>query len=354
MLELICQQRYRVDGIPVDTNSKYRNHGAASDTSPAPGPAPDRGAIQFANPASQVLIPLGTLGAWSPLVALKIEVDLRIEPTGALDQTLVEGNGSFLFYIDQHAPAASVMAEGAPMYVRASGQFAPDGAFHPVPTGRWVTLGFEHDGFAKMRVLIDGNLVGETIVDAGVPGVSAPGVSVGNRVAGGRPLLGDIEELRIWRLDPNEMKRQFLCRPYTAKTAKCWEDIVRKVGQWLRDHPAQAKSIANDLAALRRQLMHGIYLLPLAEQDHLRGILNRYQRLWCQGHIHGPEMAGVFTDYIGWIRRHGLDPESGSAWTELKPALERMRHDLHGINWNCDPEAQALFELIRRAQGEVH
>jgi hypothetical protein len=353
MLELICQQRYQEKkGIPVDI-SGYRNHGGASDTSPAPGPAPNRGAIQLSKPNSRVLIPPGTWGAWTPLVALKIEVDLKIEPTSALEQTLVEGSGSFLFSIDQHAPAASVVsAGGTPMYVRAAGAFAPDGGVHPVPTGRWVTLGFQHDGFARMQLLIDGQLVGESIVDESVPGVSAPGVSVGNRVAGGQPLLGNIEELRVWRLDPRQMKRDFLSRPYTSHTAACWEELLRQLARWLRENPVSAGRLTRLLETLQRQFLHGLLLLPQAEQAQARRIVNRYELLWRQGRIDGPEMAAVFVEFIRWMRRHGLDPESGPVWSELEPLLRQISEATHA-HLNCDQAAQRFRDLMRHADREA-
>jgi hypothetical protein len=204
-----------------------------------------------------------------------------------------------------------------------------------------------------MQLLIDGKLVGENIVDNGVAGVAGSGVSVGNRLSGGRPLLGAIEELRIWRLDPRQMKRNFLCRPYTAKTAMCWTDIFRQIGQWLRDHPAEAQTIANDISALERKVLHGLYLLPQPERAHLRNVVNRYQQLWCSGNIEGPEMSAVFVDFIRLIRKQGLDPESQPVWNELKTLLQRMHTDLHKIDLNCDPAGKAFMDLIRNADKEV-
>jgi hypothetical protein len=222
-----------------------------------------------------------------------------------------------------------------------------------VPTNRWVTLAFEHDGFAKMQLLVDRQLVGEAIVDNNVPGVAGSGVSVGNRLSGSRPLLGDIEELRIWRFDPRQMQRDFLCRPYTAKTAKCWEDIFRRIGQWLRDHPAEAQSLADAIAALQRKMLHGLYLLPQAERTQLSRVAGHYQQLWCDGNIEGPEMSAIFIEFIRILRRHGLDPASEPVWNELKSQLQQMSTELHGFDLNCDPAVLALSGLIRDADKEA-
>jgi hypothetical protein len=102
MLELILQQRYRVSGIPVDI-SPFRNHGTAFNTLGVAGPASDHDVVQFPHPTSQVKIGLGTMGAWSPLVALKIEVVARVDPQAGRTLTLVEGDGSYRFGIFETA-----------------------------------------------------------------------------------------------------------------------------------------------------------------------------------------------------------------------------------------------------------
>ena len=91
MLELICQQRYRVAGVPTDL-TPYRNHGKAIDAPGVPGSKPGADVIQFPNPDSRVAIGLGKFGAWAPLRALKIEVVARLDPHASFVLGLVEGS----------------------------------------------------------------------------------------------------------------------------------------------------------------------------------------------------------------------------------------------------------------------
>jgi hypothetical protein len=353
VLEMICQQRYRELGIPVDV-SPYRNHGAAAGTTAAAGPAPGRGAIHFGTPASRVAIPLGEWGAWAPLVALKVEVDVRLDPAAARTQVLVAGEGSFQFAIEELAPAAVVTGPGGTqMYVRADGTFSPDGQLHKVPANQWVTLGLEHDGYARMLLRIDGVVVGQTIVNAGVPGVTGAGVSVGNAAGGNVPIHGDLEELRVWRYDPRAMKRDFLGRPYSEETAHCWEDLFRALFQWMRDHPADADSLVRLLDAQRRALLHGLGLLPPAELDHLRKLGRHYENLWRQGRLGGREMTDVFVGFIRVVRAHGLDPTADPRWGELKALLRRIHLELPEADLDCDPEIRGLEKAIRRAEREA-
>src|SRR5581483_2908697 len=100
MLELICQERYRVDGIPVDIGP-YHNHGRRHDTARVAGTAAGQSAIAFPNPDSRVSISAAG-GQWTPLVALRIEVRAKVNPSAASNLTLVDG-GSFRFRIVESA-----------------------------------------------------------------------------------------------------------------------------------------------------------------------------------------------------------------------------------------------------------
>ena len=91
-------------------------------------------------------------------------------------------------------PAATIMSAATTPLRRTN-------KYHPVPANRWVTLGFHHDGFAKMRLFIDDELVGEAIVEGGIPPVQGLGVSIGNDVdQDDLQFPGEIDEVRIWRL----------------------------------------------------------------------------------------------------------------------------------------------------------
>jgi hypothetical protein len=346
MLELILQQRYRVSGIPVDI-SPYKNHGTGFDTPGVTGPAPNHDVAHFPHPASRVKIGLGTMGAWAPLVTLQIEVLARVDPRAARTLTLVEGDGSFRFGIMETALEA--MFPGPPgdgTYIRSDSSHAPDGQMHAVPANRWVTLGFQHDGFAKMRLLIDGRVVGETTVAGAIPPVGPGGVSVGNTVAGGIPLLGDIDETRIWRLYPRGMQQEFLCRPYDATTAQCWEAIFAAVRNWAKSNPAEAGALTNLLAAQQRRLIRALFLLPQAEQTKIRAILREYAKLWCEGRIDGAKMRDVLRRWIAALRRHGLDPASDPLRGEIEALRQRIRLNL---NLDCDPAIKAFLGLLQQA-----
>jgi hypothetical protein len=349
MLELILQQRYRVDGIPVDI-SPYRNHGIGFDAPKAPGPAPDHDVVLFPHPASRVSIGLGTQRAWAPLLALKVEVLARVDPRAARTLTLVEGDKSFRFGILETALEASFHGPpGGGTYIRSDSSYAPDGQFHAAPANRWARLGFSHDGFGKMKLFIDGAVVAETTVAGAVPAVQAGGVSIGNAVTGGTPLLGEIDEVSIWRAYPRGVDQEFLCRPYDKATAQCWEAVFRAVRDWVKREPTEAQALASLLAAQQRRLLRTLFLLPPAEQTKVRASLQEYARLWCQGRIDGPEMREVLRRWLAALRQHGVDPASDPYRAELESLRQRAAIDPRALTLDCDPAAAAFLRLLEQA-----
>ncbi len=349
MLELISQQRYREKATPVDVGP-YHNHGTPVDTASAAGTVPGRTAISFPDAGSRVSISPGDKGQWTPLVGLRIEVVAKVDPQAAYQLTLLEGHGAFWFGIGQTALEASF--EGPPgsgTYVRSADAFSPDGSLHAVPANRWVRLGFDHDGYSRMQLLIDGTIVGETPVTAGVPPVQNTGVSIGNKVGGGQPLLGIVDEVRVWRLYPKEMRDEFWCRPYTAATAKCWEEFFKAVQNWAATHPADLKTLLDLLSVQLRALVRSLYLLPASEQAAIRAILKEYLRLWCAGRIDGHEMRSVLDRLVAALRSQGIDPVFGALGAELDALRQRSGLDPKQLALHCDPKLAAFLKHLEHA-----
>jgi len=346
MLELICQQRYRVAGVPTDL-SPYRNHGSAIDAPGVPGSHPGKDAIRFSNADSRVKIGLGNLGAWAPLRALKIEVVARLDPSAGRTLGLAAGDGSFFFFVGETALEAIVYGPSGNMHVRSADADSPDGRLHAVPANRWARLAFYHDGFAKMHLSIDGRIVGEKTVPHGVPSVKGGGVAIGNNIADGYPLHGDIDEISIWRLDPNEMRREFLCRHYSAKEARCWEAIFRAIHAWAAHHPSEAKALFGLIDAHMNNFSRALFMLPEAEQATLRAILQDYVKHWCKGPIDSHQMGKILHRWVSELHRLKLDKTGALNSDEILPLLSGF--DLKKLNVKCDPAAIAFLELIRKA-----
>jgi Concanavalin A-like lectin/glucanases superfamily len=348
MLELICHQSYTWNGVPAD-KSPYRNHGSAFNTDGSfDGSEPGSGVIKFPHPDSRVRIANGP--AWEPLIALKIDVLARVDPHARRWSRLVAGHDSFQFGILEGALEAQFNnSTGNDNYVRSADAFAPDHQYHPVPANKWVKLGFHHDGFARMRLFIDDVLVGEAIVEGGIPPVQHLGVSIGNNIdSDDLQFPGEIDELRIWRLDPKAMKREFLGRPYTHDEARCWQQHAEQVIDWMRKNPEQRSALARQIRAAQNSFIRALFLLPESDQAKLRALLSAFANLWFAGKIAGPEMEKVLCDWIALLRSLGLDPSSDPAHQNLTATLEALNSKTHDV-LECDPQIAAFLDLLRNA-----
>ena len=349
MLELICQQRYRANGASVDL-SLYRNHGTAIDAPRGPSADSAHSPIQFPNLDSRVWIGLGGLNAWNPLVALKIEVDAKLQRARQPGDTfgLAFGDRSFSFFLDSSTDGTySLVAQVAGPPITDLRTVAT------APFDRWVTLGFFHDGFSKLQLLVDGKIIGQTSVSAGVPPVQSGGVTIGNRLSQGMPLHSEINEVRIWRLDPNQMKREFLCRPYDSASARCWEAIFRAVQQWKKSDPAGAKALTDRIVSAQNNLIRAVTQLPPSEQSEVRAMLGEYLVLWCKGHLDHARMRDFLRRWLAFLRRHGLDAQSGPSAGEIQIALRRVGIDPATLNLECDPKALAFFRMLEHEAQSV-
>src|SRR5438067_2452774 len=136
MLELICEERFPVDGIPID-RGPFHNHGRRHGTTPVPGASAGKTAVSFPSATSRVSMasdlepPGGPERQWTPLNALRVEVVAKVDPRAALVLTMIEGHGSFRFEInDQALEGAFDGPPGTPTHVRSDEAHSPDGVFH--------------------------------------------------------------------------------------------------------------------------------------------------------------------------------------------------------------------------------
>jgi hypothetical protein len=340
---MICQQRYRIAGLPVDL-SPYRNHGIATATGVAPGPGIAGQAITFDAVNSAVHVKPGSAGAWQPLTALKIEVDVRVpDPTLARTLCLIEGDAAFRFQIFEHAIEATLFTGGGiePTHLRAADAFAPDHAFHPVVPGRWVTLGLYHDGFAKTQLTMDGRLVAETLVKGSVAGVGAGGVSIGNGLGGGTPLHGAISEVRVWRLDPQAIRREFLCRPIDADVVECLAATFEQTQAWIAAHPDEAAQLVALVEARTAQVIRTLQLLPDKERDQARAALDHMTGLWCQGRIDGKAMEKALAAWRAVLARAGVADTSDTDAARIRDIAAASFPD---VSIKCD---KALRKFLK-------
>ncbi|MFL1462271.1 LamG-like jellyroll fold domain-containing protein [Roseococcus sp. DSY-14] len=349
MLELVCDQGYGANGVPVD-RSPYRNHGRAVD---APGVAgPGGGALSFPMAGSAVALGLGgPARPFAPLVALRVEALVRLPDAAAARYgVVVDGDSAFRLAVDDGAPTVAVLNAGGGLeQVRADPASAPDGRLHPLPLGRWVELVAEHDGAAHLRLFMDGALVAAKVTGPGhVAAVRGRGVTIGNAVGGGMPLGGALARLRLWRHDPAAMRREFLARPMTPELAACWEEIIRRVRAWMAADPAGAAALLDAVRAETDAFLRALRLRPEPAQDRLRHALAEVLAAWFAGEIGGRRMEQAYGAWRAALAEQGFS----SALPEVAladPAPWVVRPPPPTLDAGCDPQLLRFLRIMARA-----
>lgn len=348
MLELICHHTYRWGGLAADL-SPYGCHGASADTGAQDdGVGVGSGAATFRRLQSAIRIPPGR--AWAPLGALKIEVTLRVDvaggfgPAGAFRQ-VIEADSAFLLTITPFGIVeATVGPSAAGESLTSDAAFAPDGIDHVLPANQWTQIGLLWDGEGSAELSIDGAVVGARHdLELAAPGVAAGGVVIGNWLLGSMPLLGAIDEIKIWRRDPRELRRNFLARPIDRTTADCWERLARAVFAYGARNPDCAHRLRTSLAGAIDRLRRAMLAAPGGRERYAE-LCERYARHWRAGELGDPGAAGVVAEISRFLRELGLDGDAdpdlrsllaSECWRELVARLPGLP---------CDPAILAFID----------
>lgn len=308
MLQLILHHTYKLLGEAVDV-SGLGTHGRSLNVNYLPdGIAPGSGSIGFDQPGSRVRVKPHPV--WRRLRALKIEAWVKVDALG-VRQNIIEGDGSFAFFIHPDGELLGTfyapMTAGGPItwHGASSVSNAVNGEPYYIPVGEWIKLTYLHDGFASLRLYVDDRLVAANYgLISAVPGVSGYGVHIGNWPAGDRfTFAGEIDEVKIWRYDADQMTEQFFCRPVDATAASCLAEVLNHLNT-LREDPETWERTLLYLRCIHQNQQKLIRAVRGLGEDAIRtaqDFSRRYQDLWCAGKINGPEMETLMYAWRDWL-----------------------------------------------------
>jgi hypothetical protein len=217
--ELICHHSYQgIPGVVVDSSPPRASFGKAVGLDDGDfltdGATPGSGAVRvFGN--GSVYVPTDA-PAWQSVIGIKGEVVLR-----RLGQSLQENIDAFVIDSDSfklHISQGDLVAwfNSSPLqYTEIDAR--PVGVVPPTytPIGQWVTVGFLHDGFGTVELYVDGRVVAQrrgTYAPVNPPG--AAGLNIGNARTLDRDLGGQIDDLKIWRLNPHRFDDNYCLNPF--------------------------------------------------------------------------------------------------------------------------------------------
>lgn len=350
--ELICHHTYHgIPGVVADLSPLGASHGQAKGLADgdflADGVTPGSGAVQFYKQDGRIHIP-AEADAWRSLGGIKGEVTLR--RSAALHAFLIAGN-SFQFYI--RSDMLNGWFSSYPLqYAQVNSAWDPVTAPYLVPTGQWVTLGFLHDGFGTMELYADDQVVARrTGTYAPVKPADGYGVSIGNSLSGGAFANGEIDDVKIWRLNPRRLNDDFFARPMDDETAECWKGFLAEIEAAFRRHPDCAQRLKAALMSALEGFIRQAATKGPETRQHLENSAREYHRLWRADAVDGPEMAKVFADLIAWLKLVGLDLSADPALAALATSdcLKLILAEIKPPD--CDKQAVRLLESIAKSFG---
>jgi hypothetical protein len=326
--ELICDQRYAWGTIAAD-RSPWRSDGTPFHIRPLANEA----GVHFSGPDSRIAI--AGKGPWLDLRGIRIEVTARLSTAVGW---LIDGGTSFGMYLGQGLLIGRgrnrdvINTYDAPM---------------TLPVGQWVTLTFEHNGLNRMRLFIDGALAATSKALNPIPGVDAGGVLIGNGFGTGRGYLrGDIESIRVWRIDPRSWEREFFARPIDRAVANCWAEFLRSLQGALRDDPDCARAVAKLLGDQQEKFFLALARKDQTQIDQFSNLCAEYRMLWRAGLLDSPAMRDFAARFRAWLIAEGLFDPKDPAFTQIADdrCFQLIVRRLAPLS--CDPDLEALLRAF--------
>jgi hypothetical protein len=353
--ELICHHTYA--GVPMlipDLSPSSRSHGIGTGLKPsdflANGASPGSGSLSFSRANSYVRI--RSSESWSPLVGLKATVTFRHAPRpGSSLFTLVDSD-AFQFQLRDDWVVAWFRSDPSSYLEISTALDAVGPQRYQAPYGQWTTLTFVHDGLSTVQIFANGQLVAQQAGPLNpVASLGSNGVFIGANSSGDFWLNGQLDDLKIWRLDPRRKDRQFLNRPLDPDDAECWREFIEKVRQALQADPACARQIGSSLEEALQRAYRSILAKGPETSDRFLHTAREYQQRWSSGNLDDPALGRLLTDLVAWLRLAGVSPESDPTIEALAKSkcVQQMISQLPSLQ--CDPQVDRLLAMIGSALG---
>lgn len=211
MFELVLHHNYNI-GEAIDMTD-HENDGQVSGAIAAPGVA--KMALEFDGVDDRVDVAASE--SLAELRAVRVSARVWLDSIGQR-RNIAEGYLSFAFFVEANGSLYGTVYDG-------TGWHGPVSPPNTVPLQSWVTLTFVYDGISSSALYVDHQVVAESHAHLGpVLGVQAPhGLAIGAWPNSNYYMFkGRIDDLKIWRYDPESIKRLIFGRPLSGETWDAW------------------------------------------------------------------------------------------------------------------------------------
>jgi hypothetical protein len=309
--ELILHHTYTgTPGVVFDLSPGRGSHGTAINLPDSDflsdGASPGSGSVDF---QSGGRISVRPTKGWDRLGAVRGEVVCAFESRDVIS-TVLDGGSFYLYLRSGHLGCRFSSAPAQTIDVNTHNDpVDPTYSSADFPVGRWVNLRFFHDGLSTAEVSLDGRPVAR-VTEPLWPVNKSTAVTIGdfNNPTPGDPtgMVGRIDTVRIWRLNPDRVDQEFVERPIDDDVKACWAQWSREMGEALRSDPYCAKRLRDLLARALQSLSHD----ALNGGDDIRAKVvtaaEKYRQLWRSGEL--TDIVAVIADLVSYLQLAGLDP----------------------------------------------
>jgi hypothetical protein len=180
----------------------------------------------------------------------------------------------------------------------------------------------------------------------GFPEWVRKGISIGNTLDGRHPWTGDIDDVKVWRLNPNRVRNKFLGRPIDKATADYWARYVDSMRAAFVKYPDCAKQLTAEMRDAVNRSVREIAAQGPETRQRTSELTARYAELWATNDIDGPEMGQAISDLVTWLRLIGVQPEEDDRTKKLKSSRcwKLITSKLAGLD--CDPKVEAMIGMF--------
>lgn len=319
--ELILHHSYSgTPGVVFDHSPGHASHGRGVDLLPGDfvrdGQFAGSGAVRARRRGRVSVTPTAN---WGHLPALSVEIVFRREDANG-NGHLMNADGSFFVGLFNDGQLdLGVMTKwytpGSHVGMLRHSLTLSD---HGVDQMSWVRAGYVYDGVSTVRAYLNGELVKTWDQRALGPVRPVTLLTIGSDKGGGLPFGGLIDDVKIWRPNPNRITHDFLVRILDGGVTDCWRGWGKAFRDGLNGLNADDVECADSLfqmvsasqAAVAACVTHSA-----ATRQAWDRALTEYQRLWALGDVSaiGPVLAAL----VETLRAEGVPLDQVAVIREL-------------------------------------
>jgi len=165
-------------------------------------------------------------------------------------------------------------------------------------------------------------------------------------------LYGQLDDVKIWRLNPQRAAEEFLHRPMDAETADCWARFGIQLAEALRRYPDCARELHEALKSTIDNLIREAMNKGPETRERLYKTAEAYHALWRAGQPDSPDMTKLLMELVTWLKLKGMPVQDNVGVQALQNSkcLRLLLSELPSLE--CDPQFSRMLRVLAQRLGQ--